>query len=323
MFDVDKWQEILTTIRHNKLRTFLTGFSVAWGIFMLMVLLGSGNGLAHGVEYQFRDDAINSIWVSTGQTSLPYKGMQPGRAILLNNRDFADIKDHVDGVEYITGRFYISGDVTVSYRDQYGTFDIRCVHPDHRYLEKTIVTGGRFIDQLDLDQYRKVAVIGAAVEEALFKTRPALGRYIKVNGIPFKVVGTFRDEGGQGEMEKIYLPITTGQRVFNGADRVAQIMLTTGDAGLAESQAMTQEITAGLAARHRFDPEDPRAVFVRNNNEFFQRILQIITGIRAFVWLIGLGTILAGVVGVSNIMMITVQERTREIGVRKALGATP
>lgn len=323
MFDLDTWQEILATIRQNKLRTLLTGFSVAWGIFMLIVLLGSGEGMANGVEYQFRDDAINSIWVSSGQTSLPHRGLQPGRDIQLTNRDYEAMRDRLEGVEHITSRFYLRGTVTVSYRDEYGNYDIRSVHPDHRYLEKTLVTQGRFLNQLDLDQHRKVAAIGEAVAEGLFKGRPAIGEYLKINGIPFKVVGLFRDEGAPGEEEKIYLPISTSQRVFNGADRVNQIMLTVEDPDLEASQVVAEELRQGLAERHRFAPDDPRAVFVRNNVEFFQRFLQVIGGIRLFVWAIGIGTILAGVVGVSNIMMITVQERTREIGVRKALGATP
>ena len=324
MFDLDKWQEILATVRANKLRTFLTGFSVAWGIFMLVVLLGSGNGLAHGIAYQFRDDAVNSIWVRSGQTSVPYKGLQPGRTVQFTNEDYGAIKRDVGGVEHITGRFYLSGQVTVSYRDQYGTFNIRSVHPDHQYLEKTIVVEGRFLNDLDLREYRKVAVIGVLVRDALFgKDQPALSKYINVNGIPFKVVGVFRDEGGEGEMEMIYLPISTAQRTFNGANRVAQIMFTTGDADVAASEKMVKETRDDLATRHVFSPDDQRAIAISNGVESFQRFVNLMGGIRLFIWIVGIGTILAGVVGVSNIMMIVVKERTREIGVRKALGATP
>ncbi len=323
MLDLDTWQEILDTIRANKLRSFLTGFSVAWGIFMLIVLLGSGEGLSHGVEYQFRDDAINSIWVFPGQTSVPHKGLQPGRRVQFTNDDRDEIRTGVGGVEHITSRFYIGGTLRVRYRDETASFDVRSVHPDHLYLEKTIITEGRFLNELDIREFRKVAVIGVKVASALFKSEPPHGKTIEINGVAFKVVGVFHDEGGQNELEKIYLPISTAQRAFGGANRVGQIMLTTGEAPLAETEGMAKDIKRRLATRHTFAQEDPRAVFVNNNNEDFQRFKGLMAAIRLFVWIVGIGTILAGVVGVSNIMMITVRERTREIGVRKALGATP
>lgn len=323
MIDLDKWQEILTTIRQNKLRTFLTGFSVAWGILMLVVLMGSGEGLANGIEYQFRDDAVNSIWVRSGQTSIPHAGLQPGRQVRFTNEDHDAVARDVDGVEYITSRFYPRGALGVTYGGETGSFDIRCVHPDHQYLEKTIVSEGRFLNQLDIAEFRKVAAIGERVKDALFGQATAVGKYININGIPFRVVGLFRDAGGESEEEKIYLPISTAQKAFGGGNRISMFMLTTGDADLATTTAMTEEITEKLAQRHRFAVEDRRAVFVNNMNEFFQRFVNLMAGIRIFVWIIGIGTILAGVVGVSNIMMIVVKERTKEIGVRKALGATP
>lgn len=323
MFDVDTWQEILETVRKNKLRTFLTGFSVAWGIFMLILLLGSGQGLRHGVEYQFRDDAVNSIWIWSGQTSVAYRGLRPGRSIQFRNGDYDEIRSDVDGVDRITGRFWIRGTLTVTYGKENGSFDVRCVHPDHRFLEKTIVRRGRFLNEFDLREYRKVAVIGQLVERDLFGGKDAIGKYIEINGIAFKVVGVFEDEGGENEMQKIYLPVSTAQRTFNGADRLGQVMFTTGNAELAGTERMADDVRKTLAGRHRFDPEDKRAIFVRNNMEEFQKILGLLGGIRLFVWVIGIGTIFAGVVGVSNIMMITVRERTKEIGVRKALGATP
>ena len=323
MLDLDTWQEILETIRANKLRSFLTGFSVAWGIFMLIVLLGSGQGLANGIEYQFRDDAINSIWVYPGQTSMPFKGLKPGRRVQFTNVDHDDIRTGVGGVEHITSRFYLRGSLRVRYRDETATFDVRSVHPDHRYLEKTIVTLGRFLNDLDVREHRKVAVIGERVKSALFKAGPAIDENLEINGVAFKVVGIFRDEGGENEMEKIYLPISTAQRAFGGANRIGQIMLTTGEAPLAQTAAMAKEIRRRVAMHHTFSPDDSRAVFVNNNNEEFDRFVKLMGAIRLFVWIVGIGTILAGVVGVSNIMMIAVRERTREIGIRKALGATP
>ncbi len=320
---MDTWQEILDTIRTNKLRAFLTGFSVAWGIFMLIVLLGSGEGLSHGIEYQFRDDAVNSIWIFPGQTTLPYKGLKPGRRVQLTNEDRDEIGASVAGVEHSTSRFYPGGNQRVRYREETATFDVRAVHPGHQFVEKTIVTQGRFLNDLDIREHRKVAVIGQRVQDALFEKEPALGRELEVNGIAFKVVGVFRDEGGENEMEKVYLPISTAQRAFGGANRVAQMMVTTGDAALPKTLVMSREIRRRLASRHTFSTEDARAVFVNDNNEQFDRFVKLMGAIRLFVWIVGIGTILAGVVGVSNIMMITVRERTREIGIRKALGATP
>jgi putative ABC transport system permease protein len=322
VFDLDKWQEIFETIRKNKLRTFLTGFSVAWGIFMLIVLLGSGQGLAHGIEYQFRDDAINSIWVYAGTTSVPHQGLKPGRNVQFTNDDHESVAIQLDGAEHVTSRFYV-GTPHVSYGKKFGTFDVRAVHPGHLYLENTIMVEGRFINDLDIRDHRKSAVLGVPVKTALFGDEPAIGKDIEVNGIAFKVVGIFEDEGGQNEMEKVYLPISTAQRAFGGDNRIAQFMLTTGEADLERSTAMVEDIRRKLAARHKFATDDTRAVFVNNLNERFARFVNLMAGIRLFIWIIGIGTILAGVVGVSNIMMIVVRERTKEIGIRKALGATP
>ena len=234
MFSREIWFEILDTLRKNKLRTALTGFSVAWGILMLVVLLGSGQGLGNGIEYQFRDDATNSIWVFPGTTSVPYAGKQPGRNVQLTN------SDHVDAARRVEpGRAHHLAlpDPRQRRWSRYGkevaTFDIRSVHPAHQFLEKTEVAEGRFLNDIDIREFRKVASIGSRVQEQLFGKESALGKEIYINNIAFKVVGTFTDAGGQGEMEKIYLPISTSQKVFSGADRIGMFMYTTGDATLA------------------------------------------------------------------------------------------
>jgi putative ABC transport system permease protein len=190
-------------------------------------------------------------------------------------------------------------------------------------LERTKVIEGRYINDLDIEKFRKVAVIGILVKQALFGEQPALGELIRINGIAFKVVGVFEDEGSDQERELIYLPISTAQRTFNGKNRVNQILFTTGQATLEQSQAMAEETRRILAENHDFDPEDKGAVFVQNAVENFQRFVSLMQGIRIFIWVVGIGTLLAGVVGVSNIMLVAVKERTREIGIRKALGATP
>ena len=323
MMSFDAWQEIFDTVKHNKLRTFLTGFAVAWGIFMLVVLLGSGRGLEHGVDYQFRDDAINSIWVSSGQTSVAYKGLQPGRDVRFDNQDYDEVRTRVQGVEYSSARYWIFGNQQVNYKNENGSYTIRAVHPGHQVLEKTKVIQGRYLNEFDLRQFRKSAVLGTLVAAALFHDENPIGREIRIGGISFKVVGVFDDEGSEREREFIYLPISTAQRTFNGANRVNQILYTTGDASLAKSEEMAGATRRILSVNHTFDPEDQRAIYVNNNVENYQKIVALTSAIRLFVWVVGIGTLLAGVVGVSNIMLVAVRERTREIGIRKALGATP
>jgi len=322
MFSRDSWEEIFTTIRKNKLRTFLTSFSVAWGIFMLIILLGSGTGIRNGVIDSFKDDATNSIWIFSGRTSVPYKGLKPGRNIQFTNAEY-DRTRKLEDVEYISSRYGIWG-ATVNRGKEFGSYSIRSTHPGHQFLENTIVTSGRFLNDLDLDERKKVVVISELVQSDLFpETKDALGNYINVNGIPFKVIGIFIDEGSESEMRILYIPLTTGQAVFNGSNRINQFMFTVGDATMEESQAIAEEVKNDLARIHNFSPEDQRAVFVRNLMENMKTYTDLLDNIRIFIWVIGIGTILAGIVGVSNIMLIVVKERTKEIGIKKAIGATP
>lgn len=323
MLDLDLWQEIFATIRQNKLRTLLTGFSVAWGIFMLVLMMGSGAGLANGIEYSFRDDAVNSVWIRAGETSVAYKGQRPGRDVDLDNLDYQTLRGGYRDIKHLSGRYYLRGQVQVRYRNETGSFSIRAVHPDHQYIENTTIAQGRFVNALDLQRRRKVAVLGGSVRTALFGAADPLGEYIDINGIPFQVVGLYSDEGSEQEEEIIYLPITTAQLAFRGGQHIDQLMFSIEDPSLERSQALVEDVRNQLAERHRFSPEDERALFIRNIFEVFQRFVGLNRAIELFVWVVGLGTILAGVVGVSNIMMIVVKERTRELGVRKALGATP
>ncbi|MCD4697548.1 MAG: ABC transporter permease [Bacteroidales bacterium] len=322
MFDLDKWQEIYSTISKNKLRTFLTGFSVAWGIFMLIILLGSGYGLENGVRKEFEGDAENTLWVSQGVTSVAYKGYKPGRFIRFTNDDF-DATKTMDDIEHISGRFTIWENNTLSYKNEYGSFDIFCSHPGYGNVENLTPIKGRFINDKDVDEFRKVTAIGKLVEEALFKEENPLGKYIKVAGIPFKVVGVFDDPGGDRDLSRIYIPISTAQMVFNRGNRLGTMSMTIGDASVARSEEMVEQIRNDLAIRHHFDPEDQRAIHIWNNLENYSKFMTLFANIRLFIWVIGIGTIIAGIVGVSNIMMIVVKERTKEIGIRKSMGATP
>lgn len=322
MFDIGKWQEIFSTLKKNKLRTFLTSFSVAWGIFMLIVLLGAGNGLQNAVMENFKDDATNAIWFWGGVTKMEHKGLNTGREIKFTNSDYETIKTQIEGIDRISGQFNIWGSTQVSYKQEYGSFNIRCIFPDYRYIENSEILSGRFVNDIDIQKKRKVTTIGVDVKKALFKDEDPLGKYIKINGIPFQVVGIYTDAGGR-ENKRVYLPFAAAQQIFNGGVRVHAIGLTTGDASLEENQAIEQKIVNKLAAIHEFNPEDKSAIHHWNTLKEFKQTQKIFGGISMFIWFIGIGTIVAGVVGVSNIMMIVVKERTREIGVRKAIGASP
>jgi putative ABC transport system permease protein len=322
MFNKEIWLEILATVQANKLRTFLTAFSVAWGIFILIILLGSGQGLRNGAEKQFQGDAINSIWVNAGTTSKAYKGFQPGRDIQLRNDDYAMIKNQVDGVDRITTSYAGRSIRTLNYKKENGAFTIRPCMPDHAFLEKATIIEGRFIDDFDIAQYRKVCVMGIPVRDALFKKEDPIGKYLSIDGIPFKVVGVFTDPG-RGDNERMYIPLSTAQRAFNGQNKIGVVWLSTGNKSVAESDVMASDIRRLIQRKYDLDPTDDKALEVSNNTIEYERIMSMLTGIRIFIWVIGIGTLIAGIVGVSNIMMIAVKERTKEIGVRKAIGATP
>ena len=322
MFDIDKWQEIFNTISKNKLRTLLTGFSVAWGIFMLVVLLGSGYGLENGVKREFEGDAVNYLSINSGVTSKAYKGMKPGRRVQFKNED-REVLGAFDKVEHSSSRTRIWRNNTISYNNEFGTFEILAIMPDYRYVEALEITDGRFLNQKDIDDFRKSVVLGRLVYEAIFKGEDAVDKYVKLSGVPFKVVGVFNDPGSDRDLLRTYIPITTAQRVFNLGENINSVQINLTDVSVAESERIAEEVRKELAARHNFDPNDLRAISIWNSIENYQKFMSLFAGIRLFIWIIGAGTIISGIVGVSNIMMIVVKERTKEIGIRKALGATP
>jgi putative ABC transport system permease protein len=323
MFDLDKWQEIFSTIRRNKLRTFLTGFSVAWGIIMLVILLGSGYGLENGVKKEFSGDAVNYLSINGGLTTKAYKGMKPGTFVQLNNEDYLSLKQ-TKGVTSTSARSRIFGNSVLSYQNEYGSYDIFAVHPEYGEVESLKTIKGRYLNQTDVRESRKVVSIGKIVEQAIYKGKvESVGTYLMVNGVPFLVIGVFDDPGGERDLSRVYIPATTAQQVFNRGNSIDNISLIMNGADEKTSIAAEEVVRQQLSARHKFDPTDQRAVFIFNTIKEYKKFLDLFWSIRLFIWIIGIGTIIAGIVGVSNIMMIVVKERTKEIGVRKALGASP
>jgi putative ABC transport system permease protein len=320
--NLDRWQELLEVMSRHKTRTILTGLMVSWGIFILIILLGAGNGMHRGATDQFKDDALNSIFMWRGRTSLPHKGHSVGREIQFDNADFDAIRDQIPGVEHATGR-YMLWDATIRRGDKSANYRVRATHPEHVYLERTIIVEGRYINETDVRERRKVAVLGTAAVEHLFGDEPAIGKHIEVGKIAYTVVGISTDEGDEGELERIFIPVSTAQAAYGAGDQLHMILFTMGDASVSESKAIEQKVRTMMAQNHHFDQNDPRAIRINNNIENFENINQLLIAIQLFVWMIGIGTIIAGVVGVSNIMLIAVKERTREFGIRKALGAPP
>lgn len=323
MFDWDKWQEILSSIRRHKLRTALTALGVFWGIFMLVILLAAGRGLQNGIEHEFRDQAENTVWVNQGLTSIPYNGLPEGRQIRFSNADFELLAGEFEEIRHISGRFFVAGSYTVNYGQKSLSFSVRGIQPDYRIIENIELQSGRYINETDIRDKRKVAVIGRSVREELFGEEDPVGRRIRIGDIVFHVVGIYTDQGRQDEERFVYIPLSTAQAVFAGRDDVHQIMFSTQDMQQNEIEAFMTRLRGLLARRHQFDPEDRRAVSMFNTAEEYLTFMNLFASIRLFVWFIGLGSITAGIIGVSNIMLIAVKDRAKEIGIRKAMGATP
>src|SRR5688572_8977389 len=319
---LDRWREILDVLLRRKLRTGLTALSVAWGIFMLVILLAAGNGLSSGVRLEFARDAINSVWIEGGRISKPFGGNPSGKRVDLHMEDVELVQKLVPQL-YGLDVSFDAGEKVVSRGSRQRRSEVRGCLPGRADVHPMVFTRGRFIDEDDIRERRRVAVIEKKAEEALFLPgEDPVGTWVNLAGAPVQVVGVFEEADDESEQGLVYLPLPTAQLVFGGGTLIEEMafMVTTDVAG---TQAIIDEVRLALAARKGFAFDDERALRVGNRQERFDRITGLFAGINAFVWLIGLGTILAGVVGVSNIMLISVSERTREIGVRKAVGAQP
>lgn len=329
MFDLDKWQEIFSSLSKNPLRTTLTAIGVFWGIFMLVIMLGAGKGLQNVAQQGFAGIATNSVFIWAQSTSKPYKGFGAGRRIRMNNDDYLSLQRTATSAKIISPRNQLGGfrsGNTVTRGKESASFNVMGDYPAIKNIESVQVLEGRFINPIDIEDRRKTAVIGSRVREVLFdEEEDPIGESIKINGVYFKVIGVFgtRQSGERGlrETEKIYIPFTTFQQAFNFGNFISWFAVTAKE-GVRASK-VKDDIVSHLSYRHKVDPEDQRAFGNFDLEKIFNRIQSLFLGINIISWLVGSLTLVAGAIGVSNIMLIVVKERTKEIGIRRALGAKP
>ncbi len=331
MFDKDRWQEIISALKSNKLRTFLTAFGVFWGIFMLMVMLGAGKGLENSVFEDMGDFATNSAFIWAQRTSMPYEGYPRGRNYNFTNEDMQALRDNISEIDVLAPRLQGwgagDGQNNVTRGLKTGAFTIQGDYPEINKIDPNKILKGRFLNAKDIEESRKICVIGTRVQEVLFeKDENPIGQYIRVKGVYFQVVGIFEpmtkamNFGGEKE-QTIFLPFTALQKAYNFGDEVHYFSVTAkGDIPVS---IVDKKCKALIRERHHIHPDDEQAVGGFNLEEEFKKMRGLFNGIAGLMWIVGIGTLMAGVIGVSNIMLIIVKERTKEIGIQRALGATP
>ncbi|CAM1364444.1 ABC transporter ATP-binding protein [Tenacibaculum soleae] len=323
MFDIDTWREIFQSISKNKLRSILSGFTVAFAILLFTLLFGIGNGLQNTFKNEFAKDAINSIYISSNLTTKAYKGHQVGRRIQFKNDDFEFIKEeYSDKIQMISPRIQRSSKVV--YKTEEDNYTIRGVYPKYDILESAEVTEGRFLNIRDLKEKAKVVVIGRMVEKDLFGQLSAFGKQLNIGGIMYKVIGVFSDPGGDSDERYIYMPFTTIQQIYGNNDYIGDFGLTYNPKlSINEAIAFGNKMRRELKKKHEIDPNDQRGIRVNNYASDNKEVSSMMVGLGILILIIGLGTLIAGVVGISNIMVYVVKERTKELGIRKAIGAKP
>lgn len=323
MFSRDTWREIFDTLRKNKLRSFLSGFTVALGILIFVSLVGMTNGLMNTFDKFFSQDATNVLYFFPGKTTIPYKGYKSARRIEFENSDLADIKKNFPVfIDYISPRIFRTN--LVKYKEESNNYTTIGVDWGQQFAEKTIIMKGRYINVQDVKNRTKNVVIGRLVEQDLFGSMNSMGKYIDIGGSVFKVIGVFQDDGGDNEERQLYLPYTTRQLIEKNTDKIGQIVVAfKPELGYTGAMALEADLEKFLKDKKFISPKDQNGIFIRNvaealkQNQDFAGVLQIIAALVAF------GTIIAGIIGISNIMVYVVKERTKEIGIRKAIGATP
>ena len=323
MFDLDRWREIFQSINKNKLRSVMSGFTVAFAILLFTLLFGIVSGLKNTFEGAFVDNAVNSMIVRVWKTTKPFKGLQSGRRIQLKNPDYEYLADKYDSkIDLMTARIFKN--FSISYDNKQDNYSVTAVHPDHQFLEKTLINEGRYINQLDINESLKVIVIGRLIKSDLFGEKPALGKRVNVGGISYKVIGIFSDDGGDNEERVAYIPVTTAQKLYGNNNYLSQIRIGYNqDLNLDEAIAFGNLIERDMRSKLDIHPDDQSALSVRNMAEGRKGVDVFMIALFFIVVFIGSGTLIAGIIGISNIMIFVIKERTKEFGIRKALGAKP
>mgnify|MGYP000372963055 FL=1 len=329
MFNRDKWNEILEVLTSNWVRTLLTAFGVFWGIFILILLLAAGKGLENGIRNDFGDIATNTMFMWTQTVTKSYQGMSKGRSFSYDLDDVRDIRNNIDDLRFVSPRNQLGGfrgGSNVIRGLKTGGFDVYGDYPEIIKQEPMDITGGRFINYNDIDDKRKVAIIGQGVVKSLYEIgEEVLGTYIKINGVNFMVIGTYekKTSGGDSEEEQkqIFVPFTSFSQAFNRGDKVGWMAITANDG--TPITDIKEQIFDVVKKNHKIHPDDKRAVGHFDLFQQFSRVLTLFVALKVIAYFVGILVLLSGVIGVSNIMLIVVKERTREIGIRRALGATP
>ena len=321
MFDFDWFREIASTIKKNKARTFLTGVAVAWGILMLIILLGAGNGLKNGVQSNFSGRAQNTVTIFPGWTSMPYKGMPAVRRIKFDNKVYNFIANQVPEVEYISAQ--VGKSVTLSYGNQYGSWSLNGVSPDASKIFDIKISDGRFINKIDIEQRRKIIVINNDISKVLFPEEDPMGKFVIADNLTYQIVGIYEDEEGSSN-PPAYIPFTTAPTLYSFGYGFHRIDFTVRNLNTEEKNDLfIKDLRKSIGKIQHFEPTDLSALYVWNTAKDSLQMQGMFYAITLVVIVIGIASLMAGIVGVGNIMLITVKERTREIGIRKALGAKP
>ncbi len=320
LFDSDTWQEIYGGIRKNKTRTIITIIGVLWGIFLLVVLLGAARGMENNFKNLFGDFATNSVFVWAQRTDKPFKGFQKGRRVRLTTNDVEVLKNEYDQIKFLAPRSQTNSTITNGFKS--GDFNVNGDYPVLDQVQKKELVYGRFLNDNDIKLKSKVCVIEEEIYKQLFeKNENPIGQYVIISNINYKVVGVYKSGNIDFDGQATYIPFTTFQQVYNRANRIGWMMITAKDGY--DIKQLETDIKLTLKNLHKVDPEDERAFGSFNMAVEIGKITGFLTGMQFLTWFVGIATLIAGVFAIGNILLITVKERTKEIGIRRAIGATP